>query len=202
MAEKVKYLDGIVSHLEKRFGAEKATAVIDKAWQRYAELIEENKDEPKAYYTHTRQRIYPAISMFDALISEGVSRDETIEFLLGYSAFRAESMAPLVKRILKIPGLYKRVPKFFFNMTQKNFGPHMGFTSENQYVDEKEMHFDMIVCPYNDKCTQYGCPEIVKGFCNGDDILYGEMHPKLSWERTKTLGYGDDVCDFKIRIKD
>ncbi len=28
------------------------------------------------------------------------------------------------------------------------------------------------------------------------------MHPKLSWERTKTLGYGFDVCDFKIRVKE
>lgn len=201
MAEKVKYLKEIVPHLEKRFGEDRARVIIDKAWRRYAEIVAENKDEPKAYYTHTRKRIYPAISMFDALISEGVSRDETIEFLIGYSAFRAETMAPLVKRILKIPGLYKKVPRFFFNMTQKNFGPHMGFKSENQYVDETLMRFDMTVCPYNDKCTQYGCPEIVKGFCKGDDILYGEMHPKLSWERTKTLGCGDDVCDFKIRVK-
>ena len=39
---------------------------------------------------------------------------------------RAETVAPLVKRILKIPGLYKKVPKFFFKMTQKSFGAHQG----------------------------------------------------------------------------
>ena len=56
MAEKVKYLKEIVPHLQKKFGEEKAQFIIDKAWQRYAEIVEENKDEPKAYYTHTRQR--------------------------------------------------------------------------------------------------------------------------------------------------
>ena len=61
MAEKVKYLKEIVPHLEKRFGEDRAQAIIDKAWRRYAEIVEENKDEPKAYYTHTRKRIYPAI---------------------------------------------------------------------------------------------------------------------------------------------
>ena len=48
----------------------------------------------------------------------------------------------------------------------------------------------------------YGCPEIVKGFCDADDICYGNMHPKISWDRTKTIGYGDDICDFKVHIKE
>lgn len=53
-----------------------------------------------------------------------------------------------------------------------------------------------------DMCVRYGCPEIVRGFCDADDVCYGNMHPKVAWERTKTLGYGFDVCDFKIRIKE
>ena len=45
-------------------------------------------------------------------------------------------------------------------------------------------------------------PEIVKGYCDADDICHGNMHPKLEWGRTKTLGHGGDVCDFKIRIRE
>ncbi|WP_035799127.1 hypothetical protein [Butyrivibrio sp. NC3005] len=30
---------------------------------------------------------------------------------------------------------------------------------------------------------KYGCPEIVKGFCDADDICYANMHSKLSWDR-------------------
>ena len=61
MAKKVKYLKQVVEHLKEKYGSEKTKAIMDKAWKRYEELIEENKDEPKAYYTHTRQRIYPGI---------------------------------------------------------------------------------------------------------------------------------------------
>ena len=62
------------------------------------------------------------------------------------------------------------------------------------------MRFNMVKCPYLDIRTRYGCPEIVRGFCDADDVCYGNMHPKLSWERTKTLGYGCDCCNFKTRI--
>ena len=27
-------------------------------------------------------------------------------------------------------------------------------------------------------------------------------HPKISWDRTKTIGCGDDVCDFKVHIRE
>ena len=38
-------------------------------------------------------------------------------------------------------------------------------------------------------------------FCNADDVAYGNMHSKLSWERKKTLGRGNDCCDFILKIK-
>ena len=62
------------------------------------------------------------------------------------------------------------------------------------------MRFDMVKCPYQDCCVRYGCPELVKGFCDTDDICYGNMHRRLFWGRTKTLGHGGSVCDFKLRI--
>lgn len=30
---------------------------------------------------------------------------------------------------------------------------------------------------------------------------YGNMHPKLKWGRTKTLGRGNDCCDFKLTVE-
>lgn len=84
------------------------------------------------------------------------------------------------------------------NMTNKSFGPKVGFSSKDHFLSKTEIRFNMKKCPYNDACTKYGCPEIVRGFCDADDICYGNMHPKISWDRTKTLGYGDDVCDFRF----
>lgn len=202
MKSKVKYFKRIVPHLEKEYGAEKAHSIMARAFKRYEEIEADNQDEPKAYYIHTRERIYPSIAMFDAMTTEGINREETADFLVQLYRWRAGKMAPKIKALFKIPGLYKTVPKFFFNMTQKKFGPQMGFRAENQHLDENGMRFDMVVCPYHDKCRDYGCPEIVKGFCEADDICYGNMHPKLLWGRTQTLGKGGSCCDFKIGIKD
>ena len=202
MAKEVKYLKQVAVHLEKRYGQTKAQAIMGKALKRYEELIEENKDEPKEYYMHTRQRIYPSIAVFDAIIGEGIDRGEAADFVVTYYKWRSSKLAPKIKAIMKIPGLYKVVPKFFYSMTRKSFGPQAGFASDNMHLRKNDMGFDMIKCPYNDNCVKYGCPEIVKGFCDADDICYGNIHPKLVWGRTKTLGHGGDVCDFRISIKE
>jgi len=201
MAKRVQYLDQIVPHLEGRYGGAMTGAIMNRALARYDELLEENADEPKAYHMHTRERIYPAIAAFDAMLAEGIDRAEAADFLVGYYTWRAESKARMVKGLLKIPGLYRVLPKVFYALTKKAFGPEAGFSARNGFASRDEMRMDMVRCPYMDTCVRYGCPEIVRGFCDADDVCYANMHPRLSWERTKTLGYGHDVCDFRIRVK-
>ena len=83
---------------------------MQRALERYDVLLGENANEPKAYHMHTRERIYPAIAMFDAMTAEGIERAEAADFLTGYYTWRAGGMARMVKRVFKIPGLYKVVP--------------------------------------------------------------------------------------------
>ena len=201
MAKQVRYFTQIVGHLNREFGQEKSEAIMAKALQRYDELLEENKDEAKECYIHTRERIYPAIACFDALLSEGVERKKAADFIVDYYKWRSGKLAPFIQKAFKIPGLYRIVPKFFMGMTEKIFGPKAGFASKDHFVSKDEVRLNMTRCPYFEKCKQYGCTEIVRGFCDADDICYGHMHPKLSWDRTKTIGYGYDVCDFKVRIR-
>ena len=47
----------------------------------------------------------------------------------------------------------------------------------------------------------YGCPELCRCFCDSDDISYTGLHPKLIWERTMTLGRGNDRCDFCMKVR-
>ena len=60
---------------------------------------------------------------------------------------------------------------------------------------------DMMKCPYHDICTEYGCQELCRCFCDSDDISYTGLHPKLIWERSMTLGRGNDRCDFCMKIR-
>ena len=70
--------------MEKEYGAEKTGAIIEDAWRRYAEIVDENDDEPKKMYMHTRKRIYPAIAAFDAMTGNGISREEAACALPGF----------------------------------------------------------------------------------------------------------------------
>ena len=54
MAKLVRYLRQVPLHLEDKYGAEKANAIMEKALKRYDELIDENRDEPREYYMHIR----------------------------------------------------------------------------------------------------------------------------------------------------
>lgn len=47
-----RYLTGAVSAMEKQYGVEKTDAIIEDAWRRYAEIVNENADEPKKMYMH------------------------------------------------------------------------------------------------------------------------------------------------------
>ena len=67
MAEEISYFKRIAPHLEKKYGGEKARAIMSKARERYGALVEENKDEPEEWHIHTQARIYPGIAMFDAM---------------------------------------------------------------------------------------------------------------------------------------
>ena len=121
--------------------------------------LDENADEPKAYHMHTRERIYPAIACFDAMIAEGVDRAEAADFLTDYYVWRAGGMARLVKAVFKVLGLYRAVPRVFYGMTKKSFGPQAGFVFEGACQSRDEVRVDMVRCPYMDACARYVCSE-------------------------------------------
>ena len=182
-------------------GAEAADAVLDRAYRRYEELLEENKDEPPIMDPHTKARIYPAISVFESLLEAGRTREEAAQVIYDFYDLYAQKGGSMLRGILKLPGLYRRVPQIACRMIDKSFSAAAGFTAAKRRVDGDGMHIDMLVCPYNDICRRYGCPEIIPAFCHSDDMAYGHMHPKLIWARTQTLGRGGNCCDFIIHVK-
>ena len=56
-------------------------------------------------------------------------------------------------------------------------------------------------CGTTFSCAEYGCPELCRCFCDSDDISYTGLHPKLIWERSMTLGRGNDRCDFCMKVR-
>ena len=98
-----------------------------------------------------------------------------------------------------IPGLYRLVPGVFVKSTRSVFGPAAGFAPKELQTGNGVWRVDMMKCPYHDTCAEYGCPELCRCFCDSDDISYTGLHPKLIWERSMTLGRGNDRCDFCMK---
>ena len=57
------------------------------------------------------------------------------------------------------------------------------------------LKWDCSRCFYADIFTQHKVSELTSIFCESDDVVYGSI-PTIRWARTRTIGNGDDVCDF------
>ena len=84
MTKQPKYLRNMVPELKEKYGEEKARTILNHAQSRYEALIEENKDDPPAYSGQKRERIYPCIALFHALVDAGTEREEAAAFVTGY----------------------------------------------------------------------------------------------------------------------
>ena len=182
-------------------GRQKAVRIAQDAQIRYEELCRENASDPKALRRHTYKRIYPGIAVYETMRGKGIDRDKAVGYLQAYFQQITAKMQPHIRRSLMIPGLAKRIPEIMMRMTQRFFGTDAGFLYEIPEGHGNVMRANMVRCPYFETCRRYGCPEITVAYCDSDDAMYGNMHPKLIWGRTKTIGRGDDCCDFSLEYR-
>ena len=184
----------------QRFPAQAArlNAMFDARLQ---ELLAENANESKEKRQHLKRQILPGIAAYETLQTV-MPKDEALQTVHGYLEQYAGRAHRLIAGLLHVPGLYRLVPGVFVKSTRTAFGSAAGFAVTEIKADRTTWRIDMMKCPYNDTCIKYGCPELCRCFCDSDDISYAGLHPKLLWHRTKTLGRGDDRCDFCLELKD
>ena len=183
----------------QRFPAQAAelTARYDA---RLARLWAENADAPEALRFHYERQILPGIAVYETLQTV-LSKEDALRTVHGYVEGRAHATRRRIDRLMRLPGLYLLTPGIFARMTKKLFGPTAGFAATDRGTARGVWRIDMTRCPYHDACARYGCPELCHCFCDSDDITYDGLHPKLLWRRTKTLGRGDDCCDFCLMLR-
>lgn len=126
-------------------------------------------------------------------------KEEALQTVHGYVEELARTSHKQLAALLHIPGLYRLVPGVFVKSTRSVFGPAAGFAPKELQAGNGIWRVDMMKCPYHDTCVAYGCPELCCCFCDSDDISYTGLHPKLIWERSMTLGRGNDRCDFCMK---
>ena len=178
--------------------AERLNWALEK---RLAELREENAGATPEEKFHLESQILPGIAAYQVLQTV-LPREEALATLHGYVEERAWKLRKGILGLMRIPGLWRRVPGLFAKGTRKFFGSAAGFAARELEVTGSVWRIDMTKCPYHDACVRYGCPELCPCFCDSDDITYGDLHPRLLWRRTETLGRGGGRCDFCLKIKE
>ena len=175
-------------------------AVLNFAFEkRLSELRSEHAGASKKRLRHLESQIIPGNAIYETLQTV-MPKDEALNAVHGYVEERAYRLKKTFLRLMRIPGLYKKVPGIFAKQTPKFFGNSAGFEANEIRTTGGVWRIDMTRCPYHDECVRYGCPELCRCFCDSDDITYDGLHPNLVWHRTKTLGRGDDRCDFCMKV--
>lgn len=184
-----------------RYGQQDGEKLVQLMEQEYEKLSSDYADRPSSLQNHLHNNIFPVVTAFHALIAMGKSRQQAADEAGAVFLKLMDDIADSIRRALKVPGLHRLIPWIFKTMMPKLFTEDAGFRFTFHPTDRHRATFDMQECPYLQVCRELDCPEIAPVFCATDDTCYGNMHPNLIWNRTKTLARGGDCCDFDLYLQ-
>ena len=193
-------LDEMKEQIALKFDKEEGDRIIRSIEEEYNLLCRDHLEEKDTMENHKKNNIFPVVATCNALEKNGMTREEASE--LAQKAFLniMEPIAESIRKMMKIPGAYRLMPWLWKVLMPKLFSEESGFRFSFYPTSGKQVKFDMLQCPYLKICTELDCLDLAPVFCTTDDVCYGHMHPKLIWNRTKTLAKDGESCDFDLYI--
>lgn len=175
----------------------------DRAWQdahsRLVKMYAAYPNLSKGVRAHTDSYIFPAAAIYLAI--KVVSPEKAFEIMRDVMKENTEKIGRMLGKMMKIPGFKRFFLKMWDTMSHKNFGSTAGFCNVFYPKEKKRFKMDITACPYHKYLTELGCPEINILFCDNDVYAYGNL-PGMKFIRTKTLGAGDELCDFCMEMEE
>jgi hypothetical protein len=185
--------DDMIKRLYCMFDTKTAES-IEKS---YSAMLDEMAKEQEQKLSSTQFKVARKIILTRIAFYLSMKRHIDGEDALSYLSECFYKKTKAVSRYIKFLSKYECGCAFF----RKAFSMILRtdiWVSEIKRNDKDAFIFDITNCLYKDLCDFYKCPELCKMFCDGDWVAFGDMK-KLKLERRFTLGYGGDVCDFKVR---
>lgn len=143
---------------------------------------------------HLYGYILPGLAIYRVLRSGGLSQADALERVDRVMDIVTGPWARWLRRLGKLPcfyGLLRRFMKPFLGAY-----PASGWDTVWLELGRDRLRFDMRRCYYHDTLKAQGSPELTASFCRIDDLVYGGASPYYEWRRSKTIGRGDELCDF------
>ncbi len=185
--------------LAERRGAATAARMIARAEARYDELCQGRpRQANRALRVHFERGLLPGLALYQTLLEQGDTQEEALAEMEQLMASSASGLTRLMALLVRLPR-----PFAIFRLLEP-WVIRLGFPAEGWEMEPVENSADCIAfnvrrCIYVDTLASYGAPELTRVFCGGDDVMFPALAPSITWERTMTLGRGDDRCDFRWR---
>lgn len=178
--------------VQNYFGEEKAKEVWRNAIEEYDALVPHSLNESKGRQNNLVNIIYPMIALYKAMQENNLSKEEALKSM--FDIMREKTTNGIRKTYTffgKTPLIYSMI-RFIFGQGLKGDSWKVEF-KEN---DKENFSYDIKECLWATACKDEGCSELCAIFCRNDEINFIEVSKYLKFHRTKTIGYGDDICDF------
>lgn len=146
---------------------------------------------------HLEQNILPGLALYRTLIEYADMQPEAAyrctESYLACAARGQQRRIAIFGRLPWLFGLFRRGLRWI--MARQFPASEWQIT----WVEDSPqcIGFDLHTCFYHSTLSAYGAPELTPAFCHVDDVNFIALSPAIRFERTKTLGRGDEVCDFR-----
>jgi hypothetical protein len=167
----------------------------ERIYVRYRDLYA-NHDLPQNQFLrlHLSEGILPGLAFYQILRESGESQESALMLIDHAFEQLFSDNVKKMKKLGRLPFIYPLL-RLFINRAMRPYPPE-GWKTEWIQNDKKAIRFNMKSCFYHDTLSKYGAPELTASFCHVDDLIYGNMSPALSWQRTMTIARGNAYCDF------
>jgi hypothetical protein len=178
-------------------GEQPAAALAAEMQARYDALI---ADAPRTLDRSLRAqlagRILPGLALYQVLRATGMDGAAALAEMepLFRAAFFARMQQGL-RWFAHLPAPFPVVRLVLRWMVRSPYRP-----DAQEIIEDSADCFAVNVyrCFILDTLTAHGAPELTALYCQTDDWL-AEALPQVKWLRTRTLGRGDELCDFRWR---
>lgn len=179
------------------------TDLLQRVYEKARDNLEEillHEEVPPELVSHCYVRIFPMIALYRAIKEQDPSNayKQISELFWKKQVFPG---AMWMQRLLKIPGLYKFIPRLTVWAVKKKYkASSEGFQYDFLETSPSRVRLTFHQCPYSKYCLKYEVPELCDVFCTSDEIAAQSMLPYIHFNRSQTIGRGGNYCDFSYEI--
>ena len=194
---RMPYLDAGQRMLAEKRGGVAAAVLAARVQARYEDLYALRPHfSQRALRFHLERNILPGLALYQTLREENDDQDAVLVEVEALFPAVLPGFRRLILLLGRLSDPFAGLRRAVHWVVRWGFPPE-GWEMETVEDSERCLAFNVHRCFYLQVLTAYGAPELTAVYCGLDDLMYEALPPAITWERTRTLGRGDDRCDFR-----